>query len=261
MFRKPLLASVVALSFATPALAQGDGGWSGPYVGVNLGIAGGKTDYPASAVFEGSPTPTPTATAAAVANSVAGTATLNSSGVIGGAQVGYDLQLGNVVIGAVADIAASGIDGKVEISGASNLSGLTGSARAHVGSKLDYLGTVRARAGMPIGSFMPYVTGGLAYGRLKSSAALDFSGSSGMDSGSDSLSIEEKTNHTGWTAGAGAEYAVTSNVYFGVEYLHAELGKKRIVGGSIDIFDGSVDAELNVKPKLDIVRAILNYRF
>lgn len=260
MLRKPLLASAIALSFATPALAQADGSWSGPYVGVNLGIAGGKTEYPASAVFT-SPTPTPTAAAAAVADSIAGKATLNSSGVIGGAQVGYDLQLGSVVIGALADIAASGIDGKVEIRGGADLPGLAGTAHAHIGSKLEYLGTVRARAGMPMGSFMPYVTGGLAYGRLKSSAVLDYSGSSGMGSGSDSFSFEDKTSHTGWTAGAGAEYAVTSNVYFGVEYLHAELGKKRIIGGSFDVLDEAGDGYLDVKPKLDIVRAILNYHF
>lgn len=277
MLRKALLASVIALGAATPALAQSEADWTGPYLGVSVGIAGDQMSYPFSATF----TPTTgmdsvTTAAAAVPgtpNTVAGQAKLNSSGIVGGVLAGYDVQVGNnVVLGVVADIAATSTKGAVSLAAGSSFAILNGTADATIGSKLKYVGTVRARAGVPIagGRFMPYVTGGFVYGKVDSYAVLNFSGAAGgLGGGAGNLGIGRKTNHGGWTAGGGAEYAVTDQLHFGVEYLYADLGRKQIIGGGIGTggigedlgFGGTVSGSLNVKPTLHIMRATATYRF
>jgi outer membrane immunogenic protein len=83
---------------------------------------------------------------------------------------------------------------------------------------------------------MPYVTGGAAFGDIKTSLA-GFS--------------DQTTTKTGWTAGGGLEAAITGPWTAKVEYLYVDLGR----GGSIGL--PAADASF----KSNIVRAGLNYRF
>jgi len=81
---------------------------------------------------------------------------------------------------------------------------------------------------------MPYVTGGAAFGDIKTSAA-------GF--------ADSNTTKVGWTAGGGLEAALTGPWTAKVEYLYVDLGRGGCIGGS--------DASL----KSNIARAGLNYRF
>src|SRR5690606_9214241 len=83
------------------------------------------------------------------------------SGVIGGAQLGYNFQAGNFVFGIEADISGTGIKGTVT----------DPDAGYRVTSRLDWLATVRGRVGMAFDRVFLYGTGGLAVGRVK--ATLD----------------------------------------------------------------------------------------
>ena len=58
----------------------------------------------------------------------------------------------------------------------------------------------------------------------------------------------------GWTAGAGVEYAFLGNWSAKLEYLYADLGT-----ATCDASICGVDTD--IKPKINIVRAGLNYRF
>jgi len=78
-----------------------------------------------------------------------------------------------------------------------------------VSSKLDYFGTVRARLGYAFDRVLPYVTGGLAWGNNKITAN----------------GVSQSNTSTGWTAGAGVEYALTNNWTARAEYLYMDLGK------------------------------------
>jgi outer membrane immunogenic protein len=99
------------------------------------------------------------------------------SGFALGARAGYDYQVGDVLLGMIADGYYSFADG-----------GGNGVFK----SELHYYGTVRGRLGLGIGRFLPYVTGGYAYGELKVSNNV-----TGV-SGSETLS--------GWTYGGGVEF-------------------------------------------------------
>lgn len=144
-------------------------------------------------------------------------------GFVGGGQIGYNYQVGQFVLGLEADLQGA------DLSSGDNL-GL-------VGVKTDYFGTVRARVGVAFDRFMPYVTGGWAYGNVKTSIP--------------SLGYSSDRSHTGgWALGGGLEYAVTNNLIAGVEYLYVDLGDKNILG-----------AGTKVGTDFSVVRARLSYKF
>jgi outer membrane immunogenic protein len=268
MLRTALLASAFAVCAAAPAFAAPAQSWTGFYAGVNAGYGGDAFKYPAHGTYtdvtvdEDSDTTT----------NFNGTGSLTSSGYVGGGQAGYDYQLGGWVIGAVADIDATGIEGRGSISG-SSVGNTNGSASAHISSKLDYLGTVRARVGLPIadGRFMPYVTAGMAYGQVNSSAAIDVVPAASENSSPTHFAASRNLTRVGWTVGAGAEYAITPQITFGAEYLYTDLGTATVLSGSATATlgnlvslgdgDGSISGALGVKTTANIMRVTLNYRF
>jgi outer membrane immunogenic protein len=249
MLRSVVLASaavlgVASLGMAAPALAQSADTWTwtGPYVGLNLGYGGGDFKYP----FSGT-------TDAAGTNPAAGRLRQSSSGVLGGGQVGYNYQMPNgLVLGLETDIDAADIGGNASLSSTGSLGAQTAD---DISSRINYLGTVRGRIGKPIfdGRFMPYVTGGFAYGGVRNSANFNGGG----------FATNTQTQ-TGWTAGAGAEYALNRHLSFKVEYLYVDLGSQNLTGPG-NTFSapavGLFNANLREQTNANVVRAGLNYRF
>ena len=242
------LAAISGLAMATSALAQSanDVTWTGPYVGVNLGYGGGDFKYGATGTTDGEG-----------ANAASERLRQSSSGVIGGGQIGYNRELSNgIVLGVETDLAASDIGAKTSFSSVDSAGNATG---ADIRSKIDYLGTVRGRVGKAMfdGRFVPYVTGGFAYGGVKSSAAYGCSGCV-------ATGFSTPTNtQTGWTAGAGAEYALTRHLSMKAEYLYTDLGRENIANGSDYNVSGAnlYDASVSEKATANVMRVGLNYRF
>jgi outer membrane immunogenic protein len=266
LLRTALLASTFAVCAAAPAFAEPVYNWTGFYVGANAGYGGDKFTYPVHGTYTDNVLVEAIDGDGDSPTHFAGKATQNSSGFLGGGQVGYDYQVGNWVLGAVADIDATNIEGKIAANG---MAVGEGSASAHLGSKIDYMGTVRARVGMPIadGRFMPFVTAGFAYGQVTSSAALSYTQTGGSPT---SFSASRHMTRTGWTVGAGADYAVTERVRFGVEYLYTDLGTHPLLQGSFDTGmianqftdgDGTIAGKIGVKTTANVVRVTLSYRF
>lgn len=143
---------------------------------------------------------------------------VDPNGWLAGGQVGYNYQFqNNVLVGLEADIQGGDISG-----GANGLD-----------SKLDYFGTVRARLGYAFDRVLPYVTGGLAYGR---NTITDFG-------------IDSSNTHVGWAAGAGVEYALTNNWTARAEYLYMDLGSKTYDNIGADAGLTSSTARLGVNYK------------
>ncbi|HLZ83899.1 MAG TPA: outer membrane beta-barrel protein [Caulobacteraceae bacterium] len=252
MFRSLTIASAAALlGLAAPAFAQPAGdawNWTGPYVGVNAGYGGGDFKYP----FSGT-------TDAAGTNPVAGQLRQSSSGPLGGGQVGYNLQgPGGLVFGLETDIDAANIRGRSSLFSADSAGTFTS---ANVESKIDYLGTVRGRIGAPMfeGRFLPYVTGGFAYGGVKNRVGFACS----TCAGGGGFATDDSTQ-TGWTAGAGAEYGLSRHLSFKVEYLYTDLGSRDLTGGG-GAFNapgvGLFNADVREKTNANVMRAGFNFRF
>lgn len=123
---------------ATPAPAQ----WGGFYIGGHLGY--GSARVSADYAVLGVPF-------------LSGSETLN--GTVYGAQFGYNIQLGQVVLGVETDIS-----GTTQKATTSRLCSLTESSDDSV----PWLGSTRLRAGYAFGPMLVYGTGGVGYGSFKS---------------------------------------------------------------------------------------------
>jgi outer membrane immunogenic protein len=121
-----------------------------------------------------------------------GSAKADADGVTGGAYAGYNFAISNFLLGVEGDITASGMQG--------GNSGFTVSN--------PWNGTLRARAGVSVDRFLFYGTGGFAFGDEKVSNAAS----------------SDSSVQSGWTAGLGAEAAVTNNVTARLEYRYTDLG-------------------------------------
>jgi outer membrane immunogenic protein len=179
--------------------------WTGFYLGINGGGAWGSSDW----------------NGLAVSNSPSG-------GMIGGT-AGYNWQ-------GIGSPWVLGIEGDIDwtnISGSTNCFGFT------CQTKNGWLGTVRGRVGYAWDRFMPYFTGGAAFGDVKATVPPFISSSS---------------TNVGWTIGGGVEGVIAGNWTAKLEYLYVDLGDTSC-GVTACGTATSVDLRTNV------FRAGLNYRF
>lgn len=155
---------------------------------------------------------------------------LNSHGIFGGGTIGADYQLGRVVFGAFGDYNFSSIDTKAgaSIDGTSVFSAAIEEGDSWlVAGRLGYLVGDRA---------LIYVLGGYSQMDMKYKIA-----------GEDDVS---KT-FSGWVLGAGGEYALTQNVFLGLEYQHFFGGKETLVDEDGFRLTDDVDAD-KVMAKLKV---------
>jgi len=207
--------------------------WTGFYAGVNAGYAWTDSDWQMS---------TPTA----VVTFRSGT--LHPQGFIGGGQAGFNWQSGFWVWGIEADIDGRGGSDLVSIPGAG---GATGGFRI-LDSHPKWLATVRPRVGAAFDNILLYATGGLAVGEVRVNHTL-------LDPPGGSTSVfSTSSTRSGWTVGAGLEYAVARPWSVKLEYLYVDLGTTTLATPADAFF---VPASTTVSNKSQIVRAGLNYRF
>lgn len=150
------------------------------------------------------------------------------TGPLGGLQAGYNVQSGRVVYGFETDISWTGQRDTFNFNGTRFLGGEDYVYQETLRTQLQYMGTVRGRWGYTYGQFLPYATGGFAWGRMK--ADLDWSlhelfGATATFSGSQSRTL------VGFTLGAGFEYAFAPKWSAKAEYLFVNLGQENFFSG------------------------------
>jgi len=193
--------------------------WTGFYAGLQAGYGWGNTDAVSTPLGAGTTQ----------------SFDYSTSGGVGGVHAGYNWQANrSFVLGLETDLEVSGISG----------SGIGTSGGGHI-TNIDWLGSMRGRAGFTTGSTLFYLTGGLAYGgvsvdRSASATSTPFIGASDWK--------------VGWTAGAGIEHAFTSTISARIEYRYTDLGQitySSTTGGLTDTSDVTQSA----------VRAGLSFKF
>jgi len=159
---------------------------------------------------------------------VSGSGNSNNSGILGGGQLGYNFQFHqNLLAGLEVDLQAiSGSNSGVVVGAAPDPQGTatqmvtTGQYKA----SLDYLGTLRGRAGFLLSpTWLAYATGGLAYGAANLSATFATVDAAGLYGPGYGPSTYSQTR-VGWTVGAGVEWMFLPNWSAKVEYLYYDLG-------------------------------------
>jgi len=224
--------------------------WTGFYIGANAGGAWNQDD---GLPFCVNPAGVLNGTGCRTTN-VPG-AQVDANGFIGGGQIGYNWQVSpNWLLGAEADFQGADIKGSLNIPGpfATVGGGGPGGTSFTASEKIDWFGTVRARAGLTFDRFLVYGTGGLAYGKVDVSQDTLFPATSYPSSAS--------LTKTGWTAGGGVEWAFLNNWSAKLEYLYYDLGNVSTSGYGTPINDGYLGGK-DFDVKGQIVRVGINYKF
>lgn len=203
--------------------------WTGFYAGVNAGALFGQTGGSFTDPTYGYVTQSGGSDAA----------------FAGGGQIGYNYQFGTgsgFVVGLEADIqgVAGGSRGNYALGSASYV---------NLAPRLDWFGTVRARAGYAFDRVLVYATGGFAYG----------GGSVTSLSAGYPYALPD-TTRTGYAVGAGVEYAFTPSISAKLEGLYVKLNQT----GAASYYDAASNTYYGSNRRDDgfgVIRAGLNYRF
>jgi outer membrane immunogenic protein len=193
------------MPYKAPAAYAPAYNWTGFYLGINGGGAFGNSDW----------------NGLGVSNSPGG-------GMIG-VTAGYNWQaLGSPYV--------FGIEGDVDWT---NVKDDTACGGLNCHTRNNWLGTVRGRVGYSWDRWLPYVTGGIAFGDVEARRT-GFAGSS--------------DTNVGWTVGVGIEGVIAGNWTAKLEYLYTDLGDTTCSAAACG-------TATNVDLQMNVVRAGLNYRF
>jgi outer membrane immunogenic protein len=241
--------------------------WTGFYVGANIGGGWGSqivgyapNDPMAVSLFLSGGAPPP--------------ASFSTSGILGGIQFGYNRQLSTSwLVGVETDFDGSGIRG----SGSTNgiyAPYFTAPFNAPVQNQIDWLSTVRARLGyLPTNNLLVYATAGLAYGRVAQSGSWNTNTGFSFGDGFHTVNCfgnpvcfagSSSGISTGWTAGAGLEYALRQNWTIRAEYLYASLGRGSVTETVLGPTPGALPSSFNAnfgRINFNVARVGFNYEF
>jgi outer membrane immunogenic protein len=237
-------AADLALKAPPPPLVVDE--WTGWYIGLNLGGSWGRS----STYYTG--------TGVGFAPF---TTSQHMDGVLGGGQFGYNWQFTRSwVVGVEADIQGTGQRGTATFPtivvpaivgatpGVTSVGTLT--------QKLPWFGTVRARLGAePSSNWLLYVTGGLAYGGIRSTLSTNALTTTGVAT---ATSASVNNDRAGWTVGVGSEWMFAHQWSAKLEYLYMDYGH---------LSDGFIGtgafATLGINSHVtdNILRAGVNYHF
>ncbi len=239
--------------------------WTGFYVGAHAGYGWGEWD---GGLFTTAGCPNACPQDAGYTDPFH---TLSGNGWLGGLQLGYNLQRNSPwVFGLEADV--SWTDISASDSFATDKHNPSVWDKKH-DLKLDAFGTARVRVGYAMGNLMPYLTGGLAWGKTSGDLAVSYYAPAanfpvGPPTGISGASADE--THVGWTLGGGVEAMLGGGFSLKVEYLYVDLGEEgyNFTGGYVNNIAGTPNPNVpfdtdSFKSDLTFqtVRVGINYKF
>src|SRR5262245_45605757 len=194
--------------------------WTGFFVGAHLGGAWSDVEWA-----------NVTLTSERVTN--------DGSGFFGGAQMGYNQQIGNIILGVEATLSGGSLSGSFR--------SVVDPAQFY-DTDINTIVTVTGRLGVGGDQWMLYAKGGWV------GASVDVVGRN--PTSLDRFSFDDWRN--GWTVGTGFEIKVSRNISLGVEYSFIDLGSESNTGltrlsAPVSIRDSDVQVQS--------VTARLNYQF
>ena len=241
--------------------------WTGLYLGIGGGTGWGSNEY----------TWNQDATLAAVAAQMPNPGTLPQlgptqgslplSGGFFGGQLGGDWQIERAVLGIQADAHWADIQGHGSCfdAGAVATAGLSFACNDKVSS----FGTVTPRVGAAIDHALIYAKGGWAweFGQHSLNPTAPFNVMGGNNSQASITAASSSQFRTGWTFGAGVEYAFAQNWSAFVEYNYFDFGTKS--ANSTHLFSQPnnvpvsfvIPIQATATERFNIVKAGINYRF
>lgn len=194
--------------------------WTGFYIGLNAGGALGRSTWTgANGITSGG---------------------FSANGGQAGGTLGGNYQIGQLVLGAEADLDWQGLRG-------SNNSApciVGGGFAGNCATSTTWISTFRGRFGYAMDRIMVYATGGGAATDIKASQT---------------VAPWASSTKLGWTAGAGIEGAITDNLTAKIEYLYADFQKASCPAASCGLSPAAAPVSVGLTESM--VRVGLNYKF
>jgi outer membrane immunogenic protein len=169
----------------------------------------------------------------------AGSFDLDDNGLIGGAQIGYNVQIDSLVLGVEADL--SFVDWKDKVANADD---------ERVSFDTDYLFTFRARAGFAIDNILLFATAGAAWTDTTYEANRDVDDTDPGEEGDVDL------DDVGLAVGGGAEYAFDEDWSIKAEALYVMFNDKE---NTATLTNGSEIGDFIELDDLFVVRVGVNF--
>ncbi|MDF1646781.1 MAG: outer membrane beta-barrel protein [Legionellaceae bacterium] len=188
--------------------------WDGLFLGANLGYG---ASFNNASILPFASTPESIADASPLL------VHLQSSGFLGGGQIGYHWTHNNLLLGIESDIDYAAVAGTNSVT----FTPYPYIVNSSVTQQLNWLGTVRAKLGKVVSdTLLPYLTAGFSYANTELSYA---------DSAlfiplnqSTYTAYSRIQTHIHWVAGAGLEYAVSDHFHYKIEYLYLNAGHLKL---------------------------------
>jgi outer membrane immunogenic protein len=205
-----------------PPPAQADYDWTGPYAGVNAGVAFLEERMSAVPDFPGVPF----------------SASESDSSFTFGGQVGYNHQIDALVLGVEGDFNFLDVGSDLTF---------TGKNTTTWDSDYDWFATIRGRVGFAADNTLFYATGGVAWLH----GEFDMATGAGVGAFATGAASDKDTLF-GYTIGGGIEHAFSEEFSGKVEYLYADFESHTLSDGL---------ATVKTRPDLHVLRIGLNYHF
>lgn len=202
-----------------PPLVIPDAGfdWSGFYAGLNAGYIGGE--------------------AKSVGATTGVTTNVPVSGGLIGGTLGFNAQFDRIVLGLEGDLAWSGATGTAVC---------VADPAYNCQGQLDWLGTIKGRAGFAVDRVLFFGTAGFAAGNTKAN----------VTPAAPAITNTFTGTMAGWTAGAGIEAFVTDAFTVKAEYSYISLSDLQAPVGTLSGAQAS-----NLSASTHVIRLGVNYHF
>ncbi|MCP4933897.1 MAG: porin family protein [bacterium] len=173
------------------------------------------------------------------------------SGIAGlyGLQAGATAQFGSAVVGIEMDFSGSTYDNTLHFNDTLNAT----TPDFFTSAQLNWLSTLRAKAGLAYGNSLAYVTGGFAFADVDFCATDDIIGCRGTSTNE----VRGSEVFTGFTVGSGVEFKLTDALSVKAEYLYVDLDRKIFTNDGLGTDPNTISLDMN----LHVFRAGLNYSF
>jgi outer membrane immunogenic protein len=221
-------AGAADLPLKAPAAQPVAYNWSGCYLGIEGGGNWGRgreTGVTANPATNGQP----------INNGV------DLSGGLVGGTIGCNYQVSNWVFGIENDLSWTNKSGS-----APDIPPFNVQATNQISER--WVDTLRGRVGFAWDQLLIYATGGAAFAKTDLNVCAPIA------------CVGDSQSRTGWTAGAGVEYALWQNLSLKLEYLHAHFGTAEYINPAVRIANMNFVTR-DIRLTDDIVRAGLNWRF
>ncbi|MGN6447662.1 MAG: outer membrane protein [Brucella intermedia] len=198
--------AIIAEEPALPAILAPTFSWDGGYIGGNFGYDWAKSRTKLRAEPDSE-----------MPSTIIENMDPKSRGFLGGVYTGYNFAMGDsFLLGIETDAAFTKMSGNQRLT--------VDDSTLKLSHSPEWVGTARIRAAYTVDRFLPFLTGGLALGLIKTTAETisaqpdpEFDGE-----------VTERKWRTGYTLGGGVDYAATDNLILRLEYRFTDFGKQTL---------------------------------